>query len=74
MNAVIEGRITVQLNGEPRELPAGSTLADLIAALGQAPEAQATAVNGDFVPRTLRAARTLHDGDQVLCFQPIVGG
>ena len=66
--------LTIHVNGEPRQLPAGSTLADLIAALGAAPEAQATAVNGEFVPRGLRNSRTLSEGDQVLCFQPIVGG
>ncbi|WP_119153688.1 sulfur carrier protein ThiS [Caldimonas tepidiphila] len=74
MSATIESLVTVHVNGEPRAMPAGSTLADLIAALGQPPEAQATAVNGEFVPRGQRGARLLAEGDQVLCFQPIVGG
>ncbi len=58
----------------PFALPAGSSLADLVAAAGHAPEAVATAIGGDFVPRGQRAGRALAAGDAVLLFQPIVGG
>jgi len=34
----------------------------------------ATAVNGVFVARNLRAQHWLNDGDTVLCFAPITGG
>jgi sulfur carrier protein len=34
----------------------------------------ATAVNGEFVPRALRAQTWLAAGDTVLTFQAIVGG
>jgi len=34
----------------------------------------ATALNGEFVPRTERAARVLRNGDKVTCFQAITGG
>ncbi|AMO25370.1 hypothetical protein UC35_10195 [Ramlibacter tataouinensis] len=64
----------VTLNGEARVLPAGATLADLIAGLAQPPQWLATAVNGEFVPRASRAQRPLRDGDAVLTFQPITGG
>ncbi len=66
--------ITVHVGGEPRQLPAGSTLAELVAALGHAPGAVATAVNGSFVARQARPAHRLADGDQVQCFKPITGG
>ena len=66
--------ITVQLDGRPRTLPAGSGLAELVASLGYAPNAVATAVNGLFVSRRLRETCTLREGDAVLLFQPIVGG
>jgi sulfur carrier protein len=66
--------ITVQLDGQPRRLPAGTTLAQLVDQLGHAPEAVSSAVNGDFVPRGQRAMRVLGEGDAVLLFQPIVGG
>lgn len=65
---------TVTVNGEPRAIPAGTTLADLIATLAHPPEALATAVNGDFVPREARAATPLQEGDAVFTFQPITGG
>lgn len=66
--------ITVQLDGQPQRLPAGTTLADVVAQAGHAPEAVSTAVNGDFVARGARAQRVLAEGDAVLLFQPIVGG
>ena len=64
----------ITLNGEPRAITEGQTLADLVAALGQPPQALATAVNGEFVARTARAETPLRDGDAVFTFQPITGG
>jgi sulfur carrier protein len=64
----------ITLNGEARKVAESSTLADLVAALGQSPAALATAVNGEFVARSERASVTLHDGDAVFTFQPITGG
>ena len=64
----------VNVNGEPRTLHHDTTLAELLAALGHEPESVTVAVNGDFVPRASRAERVLRSGDQVACFQPIVGG
>ena len=66
--------ITVQLDGKPHELPAGTTLFSLLEALGHAPLSITTAVNGGFVPRSQRSAQLLQSGDVVLLFQPIVGG
>jgi sulfur carrier protein len=66
--------VRVQLDGETIELAPGSTLAELLARRGVSPEAVATAVNGDFVARAARAARTLSTGDSVMCFKPITGG
>ena len=67
------GTMTIQLDGRPHQVRAGSTLADLVSALGHAPEAGRTAVNGEFVARHARE-RALAEGDAVLLFQPIVGG
>lgn len=66
--------VTVLVNGQRHDLPAGEDLATLLARLGHAADAVATAVNGDLVPRSLRARHRLRAGDQVSCFQPIVGG
>ena len=64
----------ITLNGEPRSVEETTTLAQLVAALGQQPAALATAVNGEFVPRGERANVRLRDGDAVFTFQPITGG
>ena len=66
--------ITVHVNGAPHAVRTGATLAELLAALGEAPEQCATAVNEAFVARALRATHGLIDGDRVTCFKPIVGG
>ena len=64
----------ITLNGEPRKLESGATLADLIVSLEQQPQALATAVNGEFVAREQRPTHHLNDGDAVFTFQPITGG
>ena len=69
-----DATITVQLGGQPHEVPEGSTLAELVASLGHAPNAVTTAVDGVFVARGQRDGRLLQAGDAVLLFQPIVGG
>lgn len=66
--------ITVHVNGEPHTTHADATLAELLAALGEAPEQCATAVNEAFVARALRATHALREGDRITCFKPITGG
>ena len=65
--------IEILLDGQPRPVAAGTTLAALVATLGHPPAAVSTAVNGNFVPRAARD-QPLDEGDAVLLFQPIVGG
>ena len=66
--------ITIVLDGQPHALPAKTTLATLVEQLGHPANAVSTAVNGQFVARAARADCVLQTGDQVLLFQPIVGG
>ena len=69
--------INITINGEVRQVPAGSSLADALAASGQpaqAPQSFASAVNGEFVARDQRALTTLAEGDAVFTFQAITGG
>lgn len=66
--------ITLTLNGAPQTVPPDITLAALIAATGQPPNAMSTAVNGNFVARSAREACLLREGDAVYTFQPITGG
>ena len=66
--------VTIQVDGHARDVAPGTTLAQLVDALGHAPQAVSTAVNAEFVARAARQNRVLQAGDQVLLFQPIVGG
>ena len=66
--------ITIQLDSRPHEVADNSTLATLVDALGHAPNAVGTAVDGVFVSRGQRIELTLREGMAVLLFQPIVGG
>ncbi|MDB5999766.1 MAG: thiS [Rhizobacter sp.] len=66
--------LRVSLDGREVPIPAACSLAHLLSQQGIQPEAVATAVNGDFVPRAFRESRLLEAGDEVLCFKPITGG
>jgi sulfur carrier protein len=66
--------VQVKLNGEPRELPEGSTVVQAVAALTAAASGVAAAVNGDVVPRGSWAATLLRDGDQVEVVTAVQGG
>jgi sulfur carrier protein len=66
--------ITITVNGEARDMPAGSTLADALAASSQPAASFASAINGEFVARDARASTPLSDGDAVFTFQAITGG
>ena len=66
--------VRVRVDREEIELPDGATAADLLRVLKRDPAAVATAINGEFVARSAREKRELHDGDRVLLFEPIAGG
>ena len=66
--------VRVKLNGEPRELPAGSTVVQAVAALTAAASGVAAAVNGDVVPRGSWSLTVLCDGDQVEVVTAVQGG
>jgi sulfur carrier protein len=66
--------VRVRLNGEPRELPDGSTMVQAVAELTAAATGVAAAVNGDVVPRGSWAATLLRDGDQVEVVTAVQGG
>ena len=68
-----QATITVVVNGSPESTTA-SNLQAWVEARGVLPAALATAVNGQFVPRSLRAQQPLAEGDTILTFQPIEGG
>ena len=66
--------ITITLNGEARQVPAGTTLAVALEANAQIAASFASAVNGEFVARDDRAKTQLAEGDAIFTFQAITGG
>ena len=57
--------LRIDVNGEPRTVPAGSTVADLVQLLGLLPAQVAVERNKSIVRRTEHAATVLADGDRL---------
>ena len=66
--------LDVSLNGEPHQVPAGATVADLVAGLGRDPRTVAVERNGDLVPRARFAATRLVAGDRLEVVHFVQGG
>ncbi|MES2952380.1 MAG: sulfur carrier protein ThiS [Pseudomonadota bacterium] len=64
---------TLTVNGVAQTTTA-RTLAQWVQEQGQLPNAVATALNGQFVPRAQRDTHMLAGGDTIVTFQPIEGG
>lgn len=66
--------ITVQLNGEPRTVPAGQPLPDLLTDLGLPPRAVLVEHNGVALFRGDWPAVRLGDGDRLEIIRVVAGG
>lgn len=66
--------VQVTVNGEPREVPAGTTIGQLVAMVTELASGVAAAVNGEVVPRGSWAAWLLGDGDRVEVVTAVQGG
>ena len=64
----------IQLNGEPRQLADGSTVADLLRIENLARRRVAVEVNGEIVPRGLHATHALGEGDRIEIVHALGGG
>ena len=64
----------IQLNGEPCELPAEQTLADLLERMALTGRRVAVELNLDIVPRSLYAQTRLNEGDRIEIVHAIGGG
>ncbi|HBW08379.1 MAG: thiamine biosynthesis protein ThiS [Pseudomonas sp. BICA1-14] len=64
----------IQLNGEPYELPAGESVADLLVRLDLTGRRLAVELNRDIVPRSAHATTELSEGDHVEVVHAIGGG
>lgn len=64
----------VSVNGEPREVPPGTTLDHLVATLTTAPSGVAAALNETVVPRGRWSGTALADRDRVEVLTAVQGG
>ncbi|MEW6073076.1 MAG: sulfur carrier protein ThiS [Planctomycetota bacterium] len=64
----------IRVNGEEREVAAGTTVAELVAALGLRPAQVAVEVNRVLVPRARHAQAILREGDVVELVTLVGGG
>ena len=73
VSATIPG-MDITLNGEPRTLPASTTLSDLLRAEGLLERRVAVEVNGHIVTRSLHGCHGLAEGDVVEIVHALGGG
>jgi sulfur carrier protein len=66
----------ITVNGQPRDVPAGTPVADVVSELVGSPDARgvAVAVNGEVVPRTAWATTSVAAGDRVEVLTATQGG
>lgn len=66
--------MTLSVNGEPREIADGTTLAALLDELGVRRDGSAVALNDDVVPRARHGETALRDGDRLEIIVAVAGG
>jgi thiamine biosynthesis protein ThiS len=66
--------LTILVNGEEKELAEGSTVAQLIEAVGLRPERLAVELNREIVRRAEWGSTSLSDGDKVEIVHFVGGG
>jgi sulfur carrier protein len=66
--------LQVLVNGQAREIAAGSTVDQVVAAVTDLDSGIAVAVNGEVVPRRGWPATSVGDGDQIEIVTAVQGG
>jgi sulfur carrier protein len=74
MTAPAADAVAVLVNGASRRLPAGTSVATLVASLGRSPQGLAVAVNLEVVVRSRWEATLLGEGDRVEVLTAAQGG
>jgi sulfur carrier protein len=74
MSGSQDNTLSIVLNGEPRDVAAGTTVLDLLSGLGRHPETVAVELNGDILPRGGYGARALLAGDRLEVVHFVQGG
>ncbi|MFB7376727.1 sulfur carrier protein ThiS [Kitasatospora purpeofusca] len=70
----IPPNVRLSVNGEPREVPASTTLAEVVATLSEAHSGVAAALNETVVPRTRWPLTALSAGDRIEILTAVQGG
>ena len=70
----MSSRMKIQVNGQPREIPPGSTVAALLAELGVTQPHVAVELNLEVIPRAQHADTMLRDGDRLEVVTLVGGG
>lgn len=73
-SATSENTIQVTVNGDPKHLSSGATIADLIATLELQGRRVAVECNQEIVPKAEHADTALQDGDELEIVHAIGGG
>ena len=66
--------MNIVVNGEPRNVAAGTTIAQLLESLRLDPRTLAVELNLDVIPRGRHAECLLHDGDRLEIVTLVGGG
>lgn len=66
--------LTIVANGKPRELPDGSSIADLIDAVDLKPQWVVVERNGEPVERSAFGETVLREGDRLEIVRAVAGG
>ena len=66
--------MTIDLNGEPRDVPTGTSLADLMTELTGSTRGSAAVVDGEVVPRSTWTTFRLRHGQHVELITAVQGG
>ena len=66
--------MTIDLNGEPRDVPTDMSLADLMTELTGSTRGSAAVVDGEVVPRSTWTNFRLRDGQHVEVITAVQGG
>ncbi|WP_371482136.1 sulfur carrier protein ThiS [Kitasatospora sp. NBC_00315] len=66
--------ISLSVNGEARQVPVASTLAEVVATVSGAPSGVAAALNEAVVPRGAWSRTALAEGDRVEILTAVQGG
>lgn len=74
MQTIDTAQVTVRLNGEPREVPEGLSVEELLLHLELHPKLVVVEHNGDILRRDAYAAAPVRDGDNLELVHFVGGG